>query len=46
MAHKPKIDQNFVPSKVILGGIPLQAITRRQIEQESCSNPLKTREGT
>jgi len=50
MAHKPKIDQNFVPSKVTLGGISPQAITRRQIELESCSNPqnfrgLKTREG-
>jgi len=45
MAHKPKIDQNFVPSKVTLGGIPPQAITSRQIELESCSNPLKTREG-
>jgi len=46
MAHKPKIDQNFVPSKVTLAGIPLQAITRHQIELESCSSPLKTREGT
>ena len=45
MAHKPKIDQNFAPSKVTLGGISLQAITRRQIELESCSNPPKTREG-
>jgi len=45
MAHKPKIDQNFAPSKVTLVGIPPQAITRRQIELESCSHPLKTREG-
>jgi len=45
MAHKPKIDQNFAPSKATLRGISSQAITRRQIELESCSNPLKTREG-
>jgi len=45
MAHKPKIDQNFAPSKATLGGISLQAITRRQIELESCSNHLKTCEG-
>jgi len=45
MAHKPNIDQNFAPSKAILGGISPQAITRRQIELESCSNPLNTREG-
>jgi len=45
MAHKPKFDQKFAPSKVTLGGIPPQAITRRQIELESCSNPLKTSEG-
>jgi len=45
MTHKPKYDQNFAPSKVTLGGISPQAITRRQIELESCSNPLKTREG-
>jgi len=45
MAHKPKIDQNFAPLKTTLGGISPQAITRRQIEIESCSNPLKTREG-
>ena len=45
MVHKPKIDQNFAPSKASLGGISPQAITRRQIELESCSNPLKTREG-
>jgi len=45
MAHKPKIDQDFAPSKVTFGGISPQAITRRQIELESCSNPLKTREG-
>jgi len=44
MAHKPTIDQNFAPSKATLGGSP-QAITRRQIELESCSKPLKTREG-
>jgi len=25
MAHKSKIDQNFAPSKVILGGISPQA---------------------
>jgi len=41
IAHKPKIDQNFAPSKVTLGGISPQAITRCQIELESCSNPLK-----
>jgi len=45
VAHKPKIDQNFAPSKTTLGGISPQAITRGQIELESCSNPLKTREG-
>jgi len=45
MAHKPKIYQNFDPSKLTLGSISPQAITRRQIELESCSNPLKTREG-
>jgi len=45
MAHEPKIDQIFAPSKVTFGGISPQAITRRQIELESCSNPLKTREG-
>ena len=44
MAHKPKIHQTFGPSKVTLGGISPQAITRRQIELKSCSNPLKTRE--
>jgi len=36
MAYKPKIDQNFAPSKVTLGDITPQAITRRQIELESC----------
>jgi len=45
MAHKPKIDQNFAPLKATIGGIYPQAITRRQIELESSSNPLKTREG-
>ena len=45
MAHKPKIDQNFALSKVTLGGILPQVITRRQIELESCSSLLKTREG-
>jgi len=45
MAYKPKIDQNFAPSKATLRGISSQAITRCQIELESCSNPLKTREG-
>jgi len=45
MARKPKIDQNFAPSKVTLRGISSQAVTGRQIELESCSNPLKTREG-
>jgi len=45
MAHKPKIDQHFAPSKATMGGISPQAITRRQIELVSCSNPLKTREG-
>jgi len=40
-----KWDQNFPPSKVTLGGISPQAITRRQIELETSSNPLKTREG-
>ena len=41
MAHGTKIDQHFAPSKVILGGSSPQAVTRRQIELESCSNPLK-----
>ena len=45
MAHKPKIDQNVAASKVTMRGISPQAITHRQIELESCSNPLKTREG-
>ena len=45
MAHKPKIDQNFAPSKTTLGDISPQAITCRPIELGSCSNPLKTREG-
>jgi len=45
MAHKSKFDQNFVPSKATLGGISPQAITRSQIELESCSNPPKTHEG-
>jgi len=45
MAHKPKIDQHFAPSKATVGDISPQAITRRQIELESCSNPLKAREG-
>jgi len=45
MAHKQKIKQNFVLSKATLGCISPQAITRRQIELESCSNPLKAREG-
>jgi len=45
MAHKPKIDQNFSPSKATLSGISPQAITRHQIELESCSNLLKTHEG-
>jgi len=45
MAHTPKIDQNFAPLKATLRGISPQAITRCQIELESCSNPLKTREG-
>jgi len=45
MAHKPKIDQYFAPSKATLRGISLQAITCRQIELESCLNPLKTHEG-
>jgi len=35
MAHKPKIAQNFAPSKATRGGIPPQAITHRQIELES-----------
>jgi len=45
MAHKPKIDQNFAPSKATVRGISPQATTRRQIELESCSNPQKTCEG-
>jgi len=45
MAHKPKIDQNLALSKNTLGGISPQAITRRQIELQNCSNPLNTREG-
>jgi len=45
MAHKPKIDQNFAPSKATLRSISPQAITRLQIDLESCSNPPKTREG-
>jgi len=45
MAHKPKTGQNFAPTKATLRGISPQAITRFQIELESCSKPLKTREG-
>jgi len=45
MTHKPKIDQKFASSKASLRGFSPQAITRRQIELESCSNPLKTSEG-
>jgi len=45
MDHKPKIDQNFAPSQVTLGGISLLAIICCQIELKSCSNPLKTLEG-
>jgi len=45
MAHKPKIHQTFSPSKASLGGIWPKAITRRQMELDSCSNPLKTSEG-
>jgi len=45
MAHKPKIDQDFAPSKATMRSISPQAISHRQIELESCSNPLKTREG-
>jgi len=52
LAHRERklwlIDQkltNFAPSKFTLGGISPQAITRRQIKLESCSNPVKTREG-
>jgi len=45
MAHKPKTDQNFAPSKTTLRDISPQAITRHQIELQSCSNPLKTRGG-
>jgi len=44
MAHRPKIHKNLAHSKVTLGGILPQAITCCQIELESCSNPLKTRE--
>jgi len=29
MVHRPKIDQNFAPSKFTLEGISTQAITRR-----------------
>jgi len=39
MPDKLRIDQNFAPSKTTLGGISPQAITRRQLELESCSNP-------
>jgi len=45
MALIPKVEENFAPTKVTLGGISPQTITRRQIDLESCSNPLKTREG-
>jgi len=45
MAHKPKIGLNFAPSKPTLRGMSPQAITRSQIELESCSNPLKTSKG-
>ena len=45
MAHKPNIDQNFAASIATLGDISPQETTRRQIELESWSNPLKTREG-
>jgi len=45
MTHKPKTDQHLALSKATLGVISPQAITRRQIKLESCSNPLKTHEG-
>jgi len=45
MAHKAKIDQTFAPIKATPREISPQAITRRQIELQSCSNPLMTREG-
>ena len=45
MAHKRKIVQKFAPSKATLRGISPQAMSCRQIELESCSNPVKTREG-
>ena len=41
MAHKPKIDQNFAPSKATLSGISSLAISCRQIELESRSKPSK-----
>jgi len=45
MAHKPKNDKNFAPSKSTLRGISPQAIIRHQIELVSCSKPIKTHEG-
>jgi len=35
MTHKAKIDQNFAPSKVTLGGIPPQAIPARELFKPS-----------
>jgi len=40
-----KLSKILLLQKVTLRGISAQAITCRQIELESCSNPLKTREG-
>jgi len=45
MVYKPKSNQYFKTKKATVRGISPQAITRRQIELESYSNPLKTREG-
>jgi len=40
-----KFTKILLLQKSLLGGISPQAITCRQIKLESCSNPLKTREG-
>jgi len=43
MAHKPKIGQNFAPSKSTLRVISPQAITRRQIELAFFQRALSVR---
>ena len=43
MAKKIEIGKNATPTNANPGCITPVAITRRQVELESCSNPLKMR---